>query len=942
MRAKGWYNDAMDSIVALDIETTGLDPSEDAIIEIGAVRFNENRIEAEWSTLINPGRAIPPFITQLTGITNTMVQGAPRIEEVLNDLQDFVGNVPILGHNVSFDLSFLRKLGLFAHNESIDTYDLAAVLLPSAGRYNLAALGQNLGIPLPATHRALDDAKVTQGVYSRLIDIGKGLPLNVLAEIVRLGEGVEWGAQLPFQRILHSRSSEVVDPQEAAGVKPEALWPAAKPLDLDPLEPKDEYLPVDSEEAAALLEHGGKFSKQFPDFEYRPEQVEMLRAVSEALSNSGHLMVEAGTGTGKSMAYLAPAALWATKNESRVLISTNTINLQDQLINKDIPDIKKVLSNGLRATVLKGRRNYLCPRRLEALRRKTPETRDELRVLAKLLVWLQDSKSGDLNEINITGPGERAVWGRVSAEDEGCSSETCVRRMGGICPFHQARQSAHYAHIVIVNHALLLADVATGNRVLPNYEHLIVDEGHHLEDATTNALSFRLTQAEVDRILRELGGKNAGILGEMTNLTRNGLEPGETAIVNDTTEKLTDKAFQFQNQLKGFFQTINQFLYEQREGQQLGSYAHQERILPSTRAQPHWLEVETSWEETQFILRPVLENLEKAGKILVEMMDNEIEAAEDVLGNITGIYRRLKEIDENVNGMVFEPSDNVIYWVEIHPQRKQIALHAAPLHIGALMEKHLWHEKESVILTSATLTAANEFDYIRDRLNAADAESLALGSPFEYESAAMVYIPNNIPEPSDRNGHQRAIENNLMRLASATGGRTLALFTSYAQLQRTSKRISPALAEKGIQVYEQGQGASAHALLETFKQSDGAVLLGTRAFWEGVDVPGEALSVLAIVKLPFDVPSDPIVAARSETFDEPFYQYSIPEAILRFRQGFGRLIRTQQDRGVVAILDRRVLSKKYGQLFIDSLPECTVKVGPIEKLPEEAVKWLGI
>jgi len=205
-----------------------------------------------------------------------------------------------------------------------------------------------------------------------------------------------------------------------------------------------------------------------------------------------------------------------------------------------------------------------------------------------------------------------------------------------------------------------------------------------------------------------------------------------------------------------------------------------------------------------------------------------------------------------------------------------------------------------------------------------------------------VYIPDNIPEPSDRNGHQRAIENGLIALCSATGGKALALFTSYAQLKSTSKRISPVLGEKGIQVYQQGEGASAHMLLETFKNSDSAVLLGTRAFWEGVDVPGEALSVLAIVKLPFDVPSDPIVAARSETFEDPFYQYSIPEAILRFRQGFGRLIRTQQDRGVVAILDRRVLSKQYGKLFIDSLPQCTVKTGRLEELPDEAVKWLGI
>jgi DNA polymerase-3 subunit epsilon/ATP-dependent DNA helicase DinG len=258
------------------------------------------------------------------------------------------------------------------------------------------------------------------------------------------------------------------------------------------------------------------------------------------------------------------------------------------------------------------------------------------------------------------------------------------------------------------------------------------------------------------------------------------------------------------------------------------------------------------------------------------------------------------------------------------------------------MQRYLWHEKDSVILTSATLTAAGEFTYLRNRLYAEEADELAVGTPFDYENATLLYIANDIPEPGDRNGHQRAVESGLINLCRATGGRTLALFTSYEQLRRTSQAIAPVLAKHNVLVYEQGEGASPHSLLETFRASERAVLLGTRAFWEGVDVPGEALSVLVIVKLPFDVPSDPIVAARSETFDDPFYQYSLPEAILRFRQGFGRLIRTQYDRGVVAVLDRRVLTKRYGRLFLDSLPNCTSRVGPLGELPKLARQWLDL
>jgi ATP-dependent DNA helicase DinG len=258
------------------------------------------------------------------------------------------------------------------------------------------------------------------------------------------------------------------------------------------------------------------------------------------------------------------------------------------------------------------------------------------------------------------------------------------------------------------------------------------------------------------------------------------------------------------------------------------------------------------------------------------------------------------------------------------------------------MQRYLWHEKSSVILTSATLTTAGEFDYLRGRLYAEDAYELSVGSPFDYESAALLYIVNDIPEPNDRHGHQRAVESGLINLCTAAGGRTMVLFTSYDQLKRTSQAIAPLLLNKDIVVYEQGEGASPHSLLETFRTEERAVLLGTKAFWEGVDIPGEALSVLVIVKLPFDVPSDPIVAARSETFDDPFNQYSIPEAILRFRQGFGRLIRTQSDRGVVAIMDKRILTKRYGRMFIDSLPTCTVQVGSLAQLPKSTERWLNL
>ncbi|MFZ0531903.1 MAG: helicase C-terminal domain-containing protein [Anaerolineales bacterium] len=931
----------MDSIVALDIETTGLDPQKDAIIEIGTVKFNGNRIEGEWSSLINPGRKIPPFITQLTGITDHMVLEAPSIQNVLTDLRQFVGDFSILGHNVGFDLSFLRKYGLFRGNDILDTYEIASVLLPSAGRYNLGALGQTLNIPLPASHRALDDARVTCAVYRSLYVIGKELPIQLLAEIVRLSEGIDWAGFGIFFDILRSRSMETISGRQVRQGYAGPIFDGYDSRDLTPLSPNSQQVSLDPDEVASALELGGIFSHHFPNYEYRPQQIEMLRAVTRALSENRHLLVEAGTGIGKSMAYLLPAALWALKNGQRVVISTNTINLQDQLINKDIPDLRSAMGINLSAAVMKGRSNYLCPRRLENMRRRGPDNADEIRVLSKVLVWSQSTTSGDRNEINLNGPIERDVWMRLSAEDEGCTTENCLKR-GSICPFYRAKQAALSAHILVVNHALLLADVATDNRVLPEYNYVIIDEAHHLEEATTNALSFRITQSMIDRAVRELGSPNSGSLGKLITILEGNVPPSDFAVINHFIQQATDHAFHFQTTTQDFFRSIEQFLLEQREGNEIGMYAHQERILPATRTQPAWADVEAAWEECETSLNPLIDNLAKMIQALGDIRESFPEEDDDIISNLSTLYRRLGEIQNNLDGMVFEPRGDSIYWFEIQPNGKQMSLNAAPLHIGPLMQKYLWNEKSSVILTSATLTAAGEFNYLRGRLNADEAYDLSVGSPFDYESSVLLYIANDIPEPSDRSGHQRAIEQGILKLCLSTGGRALVLFTSYDQLKRTSRTIVPLLSRKDIRVYEQGEGASANTLLESFRADDHAVLLGTKAFWEGVDVPGVALSVLIIVKLPFDVPSDPIIAARSETFEDPFSEYSLPEAILRFRQGFGRLIRTQSDRGVVAIFDRRIMTKRYGRLFTESLPTCTTKVGPIGDLPQMAVKWLNL
>jgi DNA polymerase-3 subunit epsilon/ATP-dependent DNA helicase DinG len=931
----------MTTIVSLDIETTGLDENREAIIEIAAVKFNGRRIENEFNTLINPGKHIPEFITGLTGIDDAMVRQAPRLRDIAHELTAFVGDAPILGHNVKFDIGFLRKAGLFEYQQTIDTYELASVLMPTASRYNLGSLGQQLNILLPATHRALDDARVTQAAYVRLFEMAYELPLEILNEIVQLGDFVDWDASWVFQQALKNRSKET---PKAKRVKiadfSGPMFESAKKESAS-IQKTEEPIPLDPEEIAAVLEYGGPFSQYFESYEHRPEQVEMLKAVTNALSTGNHLMVEAGTGVGKSFAYLVPAAYFAVQNHTRVVVSTNTINLQDQLIKKDIPNLKAALNLEVNATVMKGRGNYLCPRKLEYMRSHGPKDANEMRVLAKIMVWMLDNASGDRNELNLTGPTEREAWSRLSAEDDNCTTETCMGRMGGSCPFQRAKQAALNSHILIVNHALLLSDVASGSKVLPEYDYVIIDEAHHMESAVTGALSFRLTQNDLERMMKELGGSSAGILGRILTDLHSSLRPSDFGLLQQKIKRATDQAFRVEQLAKQFFMNLSDFIAIQREGQQASTYSWQMRIIPATRTLPGWDDIEMSWGQVGETMSLLLKTLDELYKGLGDLMSEGHDSVEDIMGNLSSLMRRMTEAEAAASGLMHKPSNELIYWVEVNPRGERLSLNAAPLRVGPLVQKHLWHEKASVIMASATMTTHGEFQYIRNTLSAEEVDTVSLGSPFDYESSTLLYVANDIPEPNVH-GYQQVLDKTIIATAKATGGRMLVLFTSYAALKKTAQAITGPLAREDIFVFEQGEGASPNALLESFKSTDRAVLLGTRSFWEGVDVPGDSLSVVFITKLPFDVPSDPIIAARSELYEDSFNEYYLPESILKFRQGFGRLIRSASDRGIVAILDRRVLTKQYGRLFLESLPPCTARQGAAAGLAKMAGQWLGL
>jgi ATP-dependent DNA helicase DinG len=926
-----------DEVVAIDLETTGLDVHTDKIIEIGAVRMQAGQILTEYETLINPQIPLPERTTLLTGIKPQDIAGAPLIADVLPDLLAFVGESPIIGHSVGFDLGFLNKNGLFQTNIGLDTYDMASVLLPNVPRYNLHSLTTHFNITLEDAHRALDDARAAGILYWELYQLALALPLATLQAINSAARGIDWYAAPVFQAALQEKQAAPTTEDKTA-----ARRPAASIDHLRPLRPNDDPTEIDLDAITQTFGPESPLANTMPGFEYRQQQQEMAELVANAFNTNQHLLIEAGTGTGKSLAYLVPAFEWASANNERVIISTDTIALQDQLINKDIPALQDALNIHLNAAVLKGRSNYLCPVLVQAMRRRGPTNIEELRVLAKILVWQLQDDTGDKTNITLRGSAENSIWYRLSsAEGEGCRGNACRDELGYDCPFYRAYKRAEAAHILIVNHALLVSDARTENRVLPEYNYIVIDEGHHLEEAVTNNMGFSLDEPALLRRLDDLSRDKRGLLSDLITSLKNSDAPAKTIDrVQTYTENVNQAANEMRAHVRALFAAFQQFALS--TGQVRGNYTTHLRLNDTYRNSGNFRDVLNVWQVLGQFMEVIADATAELSSVLGKLEGYRIDNYQDLARNTRNVAQYLQDTRTSLEGFLQEPDPNTIYWLAIAQDNRYVSLNTAPLHVGPLITENLWHRRRSAILTSATLRTNGNFDHIRERLYADETLHYEVGSPFNYQESTLLYLPTDIPEPRDYQDYQTALEQTLISLAAVLDGRVMALFTSYSQLRQTSKAITPRLAMANITVYDQSDGTSRQSLLDGFKTTEKAVLLGTRSFWEGVDVPGQSLSGLLIARLPFPVPSDPVFAARSETYDNPFNQYTIPEAVLRFRQGFGRLIRRKTDRGVVVVMDRRITSKNYGAAFLHALPDCTIKRATLAELPLATQDWLDL
>jgi predicted DnaQ family exonuclease/DinG family helicase len=919
--------------VALDLETTGLEPSSDAIIEVGAVKFDpKGTVQETFSTLVNPGRPVPYRIQMLTGIAPEEVAEAPPMDAVAPRLQQFIADQPIVGQNIlGFDLRFLAAAGLSHGSVIYDTHELAVLLLPLLGEYSLSALTRHFDIAMPSHHRALADAQAAREVFLALRSHAAGLPPSILAEAARLAAASHWPWRPFFAEVLN----------EAAPA------PARTRRAVEPLLPHERRRPVEPSEVLGLLQSLRERPDILPQFEERPEQGAMAQAVTEDLNDGQQLIVEAGTGIGKSLAYLLSAACYALRNNARVVVSTATINLQEQLTTKDIPAVQRLLegwpSDGrpLAATQLKGRRNYLCLRRHLAARQSSSLSDEEARFLLRLLLWLPQTESGDRAELRLS-PNEEMLWYRFSAQNENCLSSSCPFVLDGSCFLVRARQRAEAAHLVVVNHALLLSDVAVGGRVIPTYDNLIVDEGQHLEDEATRQLGFEAREADLlsylDRLHRREGrergsGLAAGIRQSVRGLAMP-LGPGShltglAAAVGEEVERARPRLGQFSEAARIFLR---------QHAEESGNYEQRLLLTRAIRVQPDWVTVELAWENLRLALAAVEDVLAHLHTALGDAEGLGLLNYESLLSETAALLQTGEQLRQGIAAVIEREDPQRIQWLaEGGPAG--IAVASAPLDVAPLLQEHLYAEKNSVVLTSATLASQGSFAYIRQRLGLEEARELLLGSPFDYQRAALILLPKDTPEPGARD-YQDVTHHALYELCRASQGRALVLFTSHTSLRSAHAAIREPLGQGGIAVLGQGIDGAPQQVLDALRRNPRSVILGTASFWEGVDVVGEALSLLVMARLPFSVPSEPVFAARSALFEEPFTQYALPQAVLRFKQGFGRLIRTKTDRGVVVVLDRRIKSKRYGQAFLDSLPACRVEEAPPAELPALAAAWL--
>ncbi|SHJ79178.1 ATP-dependent DNA helicase DinG [Anaerobranca californiensis DSM 14826] len=703
-----------------------------------------------------------------------------------------------------------------------------------------------------------------------------------------------------------------------------------------------EDIPVSLDSIEKILGERGRIACHLENYEYRQEQITMAKKIALSLNNQQHLLVEAGTGTGKSLAYLIPAILWAVKNKKRVVVSTNTINLQEQIMYKDIPFLQRVLVDKFKGVLVKGRSNYLCLRKLDSLETDNllEGVDEDLLELKALKEW--GKKTIDGSRADLTFMPKETNWEQVCSEGDLCLKVHCQHYKD--CFFFKARRESATADILVVNHHLLFADIALKAKglesgVLPKYHSIVFDEAHNIEDTATTYFGYKINKylgiKQFTRLFYTKGGKQRGFLIDLNYkiAADKYVPPILKGRVNDLIiMELIPQLGEMVKKTGQFFDNTYNLLNGDTKV----------RLTPEFIKKAEYKDIENQCIIYIQELGKFIENLKKLLTTLEEIPSNAFEGVLPQVIELNAYIKRLEGVAETLDYLFLQEVKGDVKWLEQSGtlKNKYVTVNSAPLDISFALNENIYTLYQSVILTSATLTTGGNFYYIKKRLGldlcGYKLEELILPSPFNYKEQVLFCVPTNLPEPN-KGDFDSAITEHLYQLILATKGRAFVLFTSFKLLNETYGKLKEKLQDMGINCFKQGE-MQRHLLLQNFKKDISSVLFATSSFWEGVDVQGEALSNVILVKLPFSVPDEPIVEARQELIQQkggnPFMEYQVPQAVLKFKQGFGRLIRSKEDKGVVVVTDKRILTKAYGKIFLKSLPQCNELAGDLRQITE--------
>ncbi|WP_027408548.1 ATP-dependent DNA helicase DinG [Anoxybacteroides tepidamans] len=901
--------------VVIDLETTGNAVKKgDRIIQIGMVAIENGEVTERFSSFINPQCDIPPFIQQLTQIDEQMVRHAPVFPELASEIVDRLKQSYLVAHNVAFDWPFLQeeleRAGVACPAPpTIDTVELSRILFPTMESYKLSDLARALYIEHENPHQADSDAEVTAKLWLLLLDKLKALPLATLKQLRRLAREMKSDIRPIIDSIIKQKTTVLHDDQYVY-YRGLAL---KKPTKEAPRENVEDDTSFTEWMANAT-------SLPFPGYEHRKGQWEMMNLVHEALETSQHALIEAGTGIGKSLAYLIPSLYIARKQGKPVVISTYTLQLGRQLIERDIPLLQAIVPFPFRAALLKGKRNYLSLEKFVSFLQEPNKNYDVALMKCQLLVWLTETETGDVDELQLSSGGQ-LLWSSLHMDE---------RKEAPECDFFlRARKRADGADLIITNHSFLMQDLTSDVPLLPPYEQLIVDEGHHLEEVASHYFGRNVDYVSVRLLLTRIG---------------NGQDEGSLFQLKKQSEAFASYVLEFQGILRDIELECDEWF------RMIRSYVLAKQTNSKTARLRYRFHPEKEYGKSWGAIRELLWRLCHRASDLVKKA-NELKQREPLLSSLSFFsdVEMLEEMLHTLRHLLDSEDTAVVRWMEVDAKgaANATAVYSQPIELESFFAERLFAKKKSVVLTSATLAMNGSFAYAIAQLGLEDFYPICriIPSPYDYERQAKLLVPTDIPAISDVSLEQYAYEVavRLLDIAEHMKGKMLVLFTSHDLLRMTASIVKEENSDETLVLLAQGMhGGSVTKLTKAFQQFDRAILFGTNSFWEGVDLPGEQLAIVVIVRLPFAPPDDPVMEAKSDYIRKkggrPFYDLSLPQAVIRFKQGFGRLIRTHQDKGVLFVFDRRLVTSSYGKYFLSSLPPVPVYEAPLEQLLQEG-KW---